>query len=61
MKSYSKAASHKGKTAYRTPSRWLSGRPEAFKQTPGTKINNGRYFPPKADQPWAGKKIGKAF
>lgn len=37
MKNYASRA-HKGKAAYRTPSRWLAGRPEAFKQRPQTKL-----------------------
>ncbi len=40
MKGYSKASAHHGKTAYRTPSRWLAGKPEAFKRMPKTKIKN---------------------
>lgn len=39
MKNYSKAGAHKGKAAYRTPSRWLAGRPEGFKKRPGTKLH----------------------
>jgi hypothetical protein len=31
MKNYSSNRAQKGKTAYRTPSRWLSGKPERFK------------------------------
>lgn len=32
MKNYSSNRAQKGKTGYRTPSRWLSSRPELFKQ-----------------------------
>ncbi len=39
MKGYSKASAHRGRVAYRTPSRWLAGKPEAFKQRPNTKLN----------------------
>jgi hypothetical protein len=38
MKKYSSNRAQKGKTAYRTPSRWLAGQPEAFKKRPGTKL-----------------------
>ena len=43
MRNYSKSQAHKGKTAYRTPSRWLAGRPEAFKRTPKTKLFNKKF------------------
>lgn len=39
MKNYASRA-HKGKTAYRTPSRWLAGRPEVFKKQIDTKLHN---------------------
>jgi hypothetical protein len=45
MKNYASNA-HKGKTAYRTPSRWLAGRPEAFKRRTQTKLKN-KYTQPK--------------
>ena len=38
MKNYSKSSTHKGRVAYRTPSRLLAGRPEAFKRRPDTKL-----------------------
>lgn len=37
MKNYSSNRAQKGKTAYRTPSRWIKNRPENFK-----KINNSK-------------------
>ncbi len=46
MKNYASRA-HKGKAAYRTPSRWLAGRPEAFKLRPNTKLQRGAYHQPK--------------
>ncbi len=49
MKKYSSNRAQKGKTAYRTPSRWLAGRPEAFKRRENTKIMRGMQksnFPP---------------
>lgn len=38
MKKYSSNRAQKGKTAYRTPSRWLAGRPESFKRLPNSKL-----------------------
>jgi hypothetical protein len=32
MKKYSSNRAQRGKTAYRTPSRWLAGQPEYFKK-----------------------------
>ncbi|MBI2444336.1 MAG: hypothetical protein HYV42_03800 [Candidatus Magasanikbacteria bacterium] len=37
MKNYASRA-RRGRVAYRTPSRWLSGRPEQFKRLPNTKL-----------------------
>jgi hypothetical protein len=39
MKQYSNNRTHKGRVAYRTPSRWLAGRPEVFKRQPDSKLN----------------------
>ncbi len=39
MKGYGNRRAQRGKVAYRTPSRWLAGQPEAFKQRPNTKLN----------------------
>jgi hypothetical protein len=45
MKQYSNNRAHKGRVAYRTPSRWLAGRPEHFKKIPTTKLV--------AQKPWS--------
>lgn len=34
MKNYSSNRAQKGKTAFRTPSRWKAGQPEKFKRLP---------------------------
>lgn len=47
MKNYSSRA-HKGKAGYRTPSRWLASRPEAFKRRPNTKLSRHSGIPPGA-------------
>ena len=39
MKNYSSSKSQKGKTAFRTPSRWIKGQPELYKRKQGTKLN----------------------
>ncbi|HLD61283.1 MAG TPA: hypothetical protein VJA27_04110 [Patescibacteria group bacterium] len=38
MKNYSSNRAQKGKTAYRTPSRWLAGKPEIFKRQADSKL-----------------------
>ena len=58
MRNYSKSQAHKGKTAYRTPSRWLAGRPEAFKRTPKTKLHQ-KFFVQGGAVYSGGNKIGK--
>ncbi|MBI5222693.1 MAG: hypothetical protein HY980_04360 [Candidatus Magasanikbacteria bacterium] len=50
MKNYSSNRAQKGKTAYRTPSRWIKNRPESFKKAQGTKLNDLKpYFQRKSD------------
>jgi len=39
MKNYSRNRAQKGKTGYRTPSRWLAGSPEAFKRRMPSKLS----------------------
>jgi hypothetical protein len=49
MKNYSSNRAQKGKTAYRTPSRWKANQPEKFKkmkQTPDNKFCNSKYYLP---------------
>ena len=47
MKKYSSNRAQKGKTAYRTPSRWLAGRPEVFKRNQNSKLTQrGKDTPP---------------
>ncbi len=47
MKNYSssRVQKGKGKVAYRTPSRWLAGKPEQFKKMQHTKLHK-RSIPP---------------
>lgn len=44
MKNYSSNKAQKGKTAYRTPSRWLAGRPEVFKHSVKTKLHRYKKY-----------------
>jgi hypothetical protein len=44
MKKYSSNRAGKGKTAYRTPSRWLSGQPEEFKRNESRMKANNKKF-----------------
>lgn len=38
MKNYSSNRAQKGKTAYRTPSRWIKNQPELFKKMQDNKL-----------------------
>ncbi|MBI4993236.1 MAG: hypothetical protein HZC26_03855 [Candidatus Magasanikbacteria bacterium] len=40
MKNYSSNRAQKGKTAYRTPSRWIKNQPELFKKMQDNKLND---------------------
>jgi len=44
MKNYSSNKAQKGKTAYRTPSRWIKDQPEIFKRSQDSKLNNQRKY-----------------
>jgi len=44
MKNYSSNRAQKGKTAYRTPSRWIKDQPEFFKKRQDTKLSNKKSF-----------------
>ncbi len=51
MKNYSssRVQKGKGKTAYRTPSRWLANKPEQFKKEAFSKLKKrGQHFWPKS-------------
>jgi hypothetical protein len=43
MKNYSSNKAQKGKTAFRTPSGWLAGRPESIKRDPRAQNKKGSW------------------
>jgi|GEM_PF-6459321 hypothetical protein len=44
MKNYSSNRAQKGKTAFRTPSRWIKTRPEIFKRLPNSKLHRANKY-----------------
>lgn len=55
MKNYSSNRAQKGKTAYRTPSRWIKGQPEKHKK------QNSHLFRVKENHEYFGKQGGFTF
>lgn len=51
MKNYSSNRAQKGKTAYRTPSRWIKNQPELFKKRAATKLHANSKYSKKFEKP----------